>query len=266
MDFIKILTNRAAIKFKCKRKMNELQLDRYSRQLLLPNFDVEGQLALSQATILVIGMGGLGNIAATYLACAGIGELILADGDQLEMSNLPRQVLYDETDLGSNKAAAACEALKAKNSEANISIIESRLEGELLNQSVMSADVILDCTDNFTARQSIHRACLANKKPLVSAAAIRWEGQLISFLYDKQPSPCYECLYPSLSDNQLSCSESGIISPVVGSLGVLQALDALKIASGCGKVQHGLLKLFDGFEGRWREMKLTHDPECSVCA
>ncbi|MFI8620403.1 HesA/MoeB/ThiF family protein [Marinomonas sp. NPDC078689] len=245
--------------------MNESQLDRYSRQLLLPNFDIEGQLALSSATVLVIGMGGLGNIAATYLASAGVGELILADGDHLELSNLPRQVLYNEGHLGSNKAQAAKVELLAKNSESRIQAITEHLAGYPLSQAVAKASVVLDCTDNYQARQSIHRACFNAKTPLVSAAAIRWEGQLISFLYDQNASPCYECLYPSMSDNQLSCSESGVIGPVVGSLGVLQALDALKIASGCGRVEHGLLKLFDGMEGRWREMRVTQDPECAFC-
>ncbi|MGO3345784.1 MAG: HesA/MoeB/ThiF family protein [Marinomonas sp.] len=245
--------------------MNELQLDRYSRQLLLPNFDIDGQLALSNSTILVIGMGGLGNIAATYLASAGVGQLIFADGDHLEMSNLPRQVLYDEALIGENKALAAKQQLIKKNSEITIDVLAQQLSGDVLNKAVATANVVLDCTDNYNARQSIHRACLNNKTPLVSAAAIRWEGQLISFLYDQMPTPCYECLYPSMSDNQLSCSESGVIGPVVGSLGVLQALDALKIASGCGRVEHGLLKLFDGLEGRWREMRLTQDPECACC-
>ena len=245
--------------------MNESQLDRYSRQLLLPNFDIEGQLALSNATILVIGMGGLGNIAATYLATAGVGELILADGDHLELSNLPRQVLYNESDLSRNKAEAAKTELLAKNKDSNIQVIAEHLAGEILARAVAKASVVLDCTDNYQARQSIHRACFTAKTPLVSAAAIRWEGQLISFLYEQNITPCYECLYPSMPDNQLSCSESGVIGPVVGSLGVLQALDAVKIASGCGRVEHGLLKLFDGFEGHWREMRLTQDPECAFC-
>lgn len=245
--------------------MNELQLDRYSRQLLLANFDIEGQMKLAQSTILVIGMGGLGNIAATYLASAGVGELMLADGDTLESSNLPRQVLYTDAQVGLNKAAAAKVQLAAKNPEVTLTALPDRLAGEFLQQAIVRADVVLDCTDNYTTRQAIHRACLKATKPLVSAAAIRWEGQLVSFLYDQQTSPCYECLYPDMSDAQLNCSQSGVIGPVVGSLGVLQALDALKIASGCGKVEHALLKLFDGFEGRWREMRLTKDPQCQTC-
>ncbi|WP_137170724.1 HesA/MoeB/ThiF family protein [Marinomonas sp. FW-1] len=246
--------------------MNESELDRYSRQLLLPNFDIQGQLNLAQTKVLVIGLGGLGNIAATYLATSGVGHLILADGDQLESSNLPRQVLYNEQQLGLNKVDAAAEQIAQKNSAVHVEVLTQKLSGELLLNTVEQADVVLDCTDNFTARQAINRACMALKKPLVSAAAIRWEGQLVNFLYDQQSTPCYECLYPSLSDQQLSCNESGIVAPVVGMLGVYQALEALKLASGCGKVKHGVLRLFDGFEGSWREMRLTQDPECSACA
>ncbi|UTW01630.1 molybdopterin-synthase adenylyltransferase MoeB [Marinomonas rhizomae] len=246
--------------------MNELELDRYSRQLLLPNFDIQGQLNLAQAKVLVIGLGGLGNIAATYLATSGVGHLTLADGDQLESSNLPRQVLYDENQVGLNKVEAAVKQIALKNSAVKVEVIAHKLADAALLKAVEQADVILDCTDNFTARQAINRACLSLKKPLVSAAAIRWEGQLVSFLYHQQSTPCYECLYPSLSDQQLSCNESGIVAPVVGLLGVYQALEALKLASGCGIVKHGVLRLFDGFEGSWREMRLSQDPECFACA
>lgn len=246
--------------------MNELELDRYSRQLLLSNFDVEGQLALSGASVLIIGLGGLGNVAATYLATSGVGSLVLADGDQLESSNLPRQVLYDESQMGLDKVVAAKEQILKKNSAAKIRTIDQKLSGEALFNEVMKADVVLDCTDNFTTRQAINRACLQHKKPLVSAAAIRWEGQLVSFLYHQQSSLCYECLYPSLSDQQLSCNESGIVAPVVGMLGVFQALEALKVVSKCGEVKHGVLKLFDGFEGSWREMRLTRNPKCLACS
>ncbi|WP_417527336.1 HesA/MoeB/ThiF family protein [Marinomonas shanghaiensis] len=246
--------------------MNESELDRYSRQLLLPNFDIQGQLNLAQAKVLVIGLGGLGNIAATYLATSGVGTLVLADGDQLENSNLPRQVLYDEHQLGLSKVAAAAEQIALKNSAVQVEVIAKKLAGDALLHAVEQADVVLDCTDNFTARQAINRACLLLKKPLVSAAAIRWEGQLVSFLYHQQALPCYECLYPALSDQQLSCNESGIIAPVVGLLGVYQALEAVKLASGCGVVKHGVLRLFDGFDGSWREMRLTPDPQCSACS
>ncbi|MEP0073929.1 MAG: molybdopterin-synthase adenylyltransferase MoeB [Marinomonas sp.] len=246
--------------------MNELSLDRYSRQLLLSNFDIAGQLALAEAKILVIGLGGLGNIAAMYLATSGVGHLVLADGDQIESSNLPRQVLYDENQLGQDKVAAAMEQIAKKNPGVHVRTLNQKLSDDTLLEEVVKADVVLDCTDNFTTRQSINRACLTHKKPLVSAAAIRWEGQLISFLYDQESAPCYECLYPSLSDQQLSCNESGVIAPVVGLLGVYQALEVLKIASGCGEVKHASFKIFDGFEGSWREMTLSRRLDCSACS
>ena len=147
-----------------------------------------------------------GNIAATYLATSGVGYLILADGDQLESSNLPRQVLYDESQIGLNKVDAAAKQISLKNQAVKVEVIAQKISGDSLLNAVEQADVVLDCTDNFTARQAINRACLSLKKPLVSAAAIRWEGQLMSFLYHQQSTPCYECLYPSLSDQQLSCN------------------------------------------------------------
>ncbi len=246
--------------------MNEIELDRYSRQLLLADFDVEGQLRLKQAKVLIVGLGGLGNIAATYLATSGVGHLLLADDDRIENSNLPRQVLYEESQIGRTKVEAAVSQLRAKNASTEFDMIEQRLSDENLQKVIADVDAVLDCTDNFTTRQAINRACWQLKTPLISAAAIRWEGQLVSFLYDQQDSPCYECLYPALSDQALSCNESGILSPVVGLLGVYQALEAIKVVSQCGIVKHGSLKLFDGFQASWREMQLTQDPACNVCS
>ncbi|GAB3481541.1 HesA/MoeB/ThiF family protein [Marinomonas epiphytica] len=246
--------------------MTELELDRYSRQLLLSNFDVQGQVNLAQARILIVGMGGLGNIAATYLASAGVGQLLLIDDDQVEVSNLPRQVLYDEAQLGMSKVQAAQQQLLKKNPHCEVLIREQRLTYDDIDELVDKATLVLDCTDNFTTRQMINRACYQQKTALVSAAAIRWEGQLISFRYDQTLTTCYECLYPDLSDQQLSCNQSGVIGPVVGTLGVLQALDALKIASQCGEVKHAILRLFDGFTGQWRQLGISAEPNCSVCS
>ncbi|TDO99522.1 HesA/MoeB/ThiF family protein [Marinomonas balearica] len=245
--------------------MNESQLNRYSRQLLLPNFDIEGQLNLSSKHALIIGVGGLGNIAATYLAGAGVGKLTLLDDDTIEESNLPRQVLFNERNVGESKAMAAQALLREKTSEVDIQAIESKLTEENADALLRSVDVVLDCTDNFTTRKLLHRACHSNKVPLVSGAAIRWEGQIISFRYDTNSTPCYECLYSELSDQALSCNENGIIGPVVGMIGVMQALDALKLLSAKGEVVHGRLKIFDGFSGSWRELTLTQDPECALC-
>ncbi|MCZ2720091.1 molybdopterin-synthase adenylyltransferase MoeB [Marinomonas sp. 15G1-11] len=245
--------------------MNETELDRYSRQILLANFDYMGQQRLLDARILMVGVGGLGNIAASYLTAAGIGHLTLVDDDFVESSNLQRQVLFKESNIGQKKVDAAKMQLSSLNSSTQIDVIDARLSGQELVKQIQQADLVMDCTDNFVIRQQINQACHAYKTPLVSAAAIRWEGQIVSFLFDQAMAPCYQCLYPNLSDNALNCSQSGIISPVVGSIGVLQSLEALKIISQCGVVTHGVLKLFDGFNGQWRELTLTADPDCKVC-
>jgi len=246
--------------------MNDTQLERYSRQLLLPNFDIEGQQKLLTARIMIVGLGGLGNIAASYLAAAGVGRLVLIDDDEVELSNLPRQVLYQNDDIGTAKVLAAERQIHKQNPDVDIQAIQQRLDESTLRQQIQNVDLLVDCTDNFLIRQIINKVCFQTKTDLVTGAAIRWQGQLQSFLFSNHSSCCYQCLYPSLNDDQLSCNESGIISPVVGTIGILQALDALKITSGCGSIKHGKLRLFDGFEGQWREINLTQDPDCDVCA
>lgn len=246
--------------------MNEQSLLRYSRQLLLTNFDVEGQTNLSNKRAIIIGAGGLGNIAATYLVGAGIGALTLIDDDVVDISNLPRQVLYTEHDLDRAKVESAKSQLKARNSTVAIEAVQARLEEGNLDQYLDQADVILDCSDNFTTRRLVHRWARQHQCPLVSGAAIRWEGQLVTFRYDQQQTPCYECLYPDLSNQQMSCNTNGIMGPVVGAIGVQQALVAIKLLSAVGSVKHGVLQLFDGLSGEWRSMKLSQDPVCPCCS
>lgn len=246
--------------------MNEAQLERYSRQILLPNFDIDGQLKLASAKVMVIGMGGLGNIASSYLAATGVGALTLIDDDAVELSNLARQVVYRTEDVGIPKVLAAQHRLLSQNPDVAIHTIQRRLDKTTLENLIDEVDLVLDCTDNFTTRKIINQVCLQAKVDLVTAAAIRWQGQIQSFLFSHNTSCCYQCLYPELNDSMLNCSESGVISPVVGSIGVLQALDAVKILSQCGDVEHGKLRLFDGFQGQWREVRLSQDPECQVCA
>ncbi|RUM54775.1 MAG: molybdopterin-synthase adenylyltransferase MoeB [Marinomonas sp.] len=245
--------------------MNEQSLMRYSRQILLTNFDIEGQMNLSGKHAVVIGAGGLGNIAATYLVGAGVGGLSIIDDDEIELSNLPRQVLYTEHDIGKAKVQAAAAQLQARNSDVTINVHQLRLTADNIDQYLADCDVILDCCDNFSTRQIVHRWAQRHQVPLVSGAAIRWEGQLVVFRYDEQTAPCYECLYPDLSDQQLSCNTNGIIGPVVGTIGVQQALSAIKLLSGTGAVKHGVLQLFDGLSGDWRSMRLSQDPECPCC-
>ena len=232
----------------------------------MPNFDIEGQQKLMQARVMVVGLGGLGNIAACYLAAAGVGHLTLVDDDVVELSNLARQVLYKQNDIDVPKAKAAQTQIAQMNDEIEIDVLLARLDEASLTKKVKQYDLILDCTDNFEIRQIINKLCFQNNIDLVSGAAIRWEGQVQSFLFSQQDSICYQCLYPNLNDANLNCSQSGIISPVVGTIGVLQSLDAIKILSGCGKVHHAKLRVFDGFEGIWRDINLTQDPECVICA
>ena len=246
--------------------MNEQSLLRYSRQLLLTNFDVAGQSSLSDKRVVIVGAGGLGNIAATYLAGAGVGALTLIDDDVVDLSNLPRQVLYTEQDVAQTKVSSAKAQLKARNSTVIVDAITARLDEANIGQYLAQADVILDCCDNFETRRLVHRWAHQHQCPLVSGAAIRWEGQLVTFRYDHVATPCYECLYPDLSNQQLSCNTNGIMGPVVGTIGVQQALVAIKLLSHVGSVKHGVLQLFDGLSGDWRTMRLSQDPACPYCS
>ncbi|MFD1382318.1 HesA/MoeB/ThiF family protein [Rhodanobacter aciditrophus] len=245
--------------------MNDEAINRYSRQMLLTNFDVDGQQSLLEKHAVIIGAGGLGNIAAGYLAGAGVGRLTIIDDDQVELSNLPRQIMYAESDIGVSKAIALQQALLSRNASAVVTAVETRVSESNVEALLLNADVILDCCDNFQTRQLVHRWALVNKVALINGAAIRWEGQQVNFRYDLVSTPCYECLYPELSDQQLSCNVSGIIGPVVGVVGVQQALEAIKVLSGKGDAKHGILRLFDGLTGDWRAMRLSTDSECAVC-
>lgn len=245
--------------------MKENQLEQYSRQILLPNFDIAGQQNLLASHIVIVGLGGLGNIAASYLAAAGVGQLTLIDDDQVELSNLPRQVLYRADQIGLNKVAAAQEQLQRQNPDVIINVVPERMDEAVLLRHIESANLVIDCTDNFSTRQIINRVCWQKRIDLVTGAAIRWQGQLQSFLFSSNTKACYQCLYPDLDDEQLNCSESGVIGPVVGMIGVMLALDALKIASGCGIASHGQLRIFDAWTWEWRTIKMTQDPECQIC-
>lgn len=246
--------------------MNDSELERYSRQILLPDFDITGQLKLASAHVMVVGVGGLGNIAALYLSAAGVGKLTLVDHDLVDLSNLPRQVLYSTSHINLAKVMAAKEALAKQNPKTQVIALEEKLTQQKLEQRINTIDLVLDCTDNFAIRQIINKVCFQTQTNLVTGAGIRWQGQLQSFLFAEQSQTCYQCLYPHLDDNALNCSESGVISPLIGTIGVLQALDAMKILSGCGKVEHGKLRMFDGLQGQWREVRLTQDPECPICS
>lgn len=246
--------------------MNDHQLLRYSRHVLLPQIDVEGQQRLLNARVVIIGLGGLGSAAALYLAASGIGTLVLADFDRVELSNLQRQIIHNEAGLGQTKAASAAQAIAALNPDCQVEIIEQRLDDDALAQQVGQADVVLDCTDRFSSRYAINRACVAHSTPLVSGAAIAFSGQLAVFDLRRADAPCYACLYGEDGDDEAtSCAESGVAAPLVGVIGSWQALEALKLISGAGSAVEGL-SLFDGVSGQWRQMAASRDAQCPVCS
>ncbi|WP_305858073.1 HesA/MoeB/ThiF family protein [Balneatrix alpica] len=247
------------------QELTDQQLLRYSRQIMLPNIDVEGQERICAARVLIIGLGGLGCPVALYLAAAGVGELVLVDDDQVELSNLQRQVLHTEARVGETKVASAAQALREINSQVRIHTRAERLTTEALQAEVAKAQVVVDCSDNFTTRFALNAACMAAGTPLVSGAAIRMEGQVSVFLA-KAGEPCYQCLYKIGDDEQLSCSESGVLAPVVGLIGSVQATETLKILAGQGASLAGHLLLLDANTMDWRKLKLRRDPACPVCS
>ncbi len=245
--------------------LSDNDLLRYSRHILLPAIDIGGQAAIGQARVLVVGLGGLGSPVALYLAAAGIGELLLADDDRVDTSNLQRQIIHGEASIGQAKVASAAAQIQALNPAVRTRQLACRLADATLMDAVTDADLVVDCSDNFGTRQALNRACWERQKPLVSGAAIRWEGQITSFDARQSTSPCYACLYPDLPEEGLTCSESGVISPLVGIIGSYQALEALKIITGAGHNLVGRLQLFDGLTASWREFKLPKDQHCTVC-
>jgi molybdopterin/thiamine biosynthesis adenylyltransferase len=245
--------------------MNDEQLLRYSRHIMLPQMDVAGQQALLDATVLVIGLGGLGCPAAMYLASSGIGHLVLADDDTVDLSNLQRQIAHGTDNIGMSKVASAAESIARLNDTVRVTTLDERLEGDALDAAVKGADVILDCTDNFSTRFAINTAAVKYKVPLVSGAAIRLEGQVSVFDVRDAGNPCYQCLYQDGDDMQLSCSESGVMAPLVGIIGTLQALEAIKLITGIGSTLTGRLLFLDAQTMQFREMKLKKNPACPCC-
>lgn len=248
--------------------MNDDQLLRYSRQILLPRIDVAGQERLLDANVLVVGAGGLGSPVALYLAAAGVGHVAIADADIVDVSNLQRQVLHRQQDLGENKARSAVRAMAAINPDIRLSAIAERLTGEALRLAVQASDVVVDCSDNFATRYEVNEACLRQAKPLVSAAAIRMEGQLAVFDPRQEQSPCYACLYPPteerLSQGGERCADSGVLGPVVGMMGSWQALEVIKLISDEDYSSSGTLWLWDAQYLEMRRFNLKRDPHCRL--
>lgn len=245
--------------------MNDEQLLRYSRHVMLANLDVAGQEKLLASTVLIVGLGGLGCPVAMYLAAAGVGRLLLADDDKVDLGNLQRQIAHATGGIGRNKAESASATLRALNPDVKLDIYKQRLAGEALERLVAGCDAVVDCTDNFTTRFALNRACVLNRVPLISGAAIRMEGQLSVFDPREPQSPCYHCLYEEGDDLDASCAANGVLAPLVGVIGSLQALECIKVLTGTGTVLCGRLLLFDATGLQFREMQLRKNPECVVC-
>ena len=246
--------------------MNDNQLLRYSRQIMLPQIDFEGQQKLLAAKILIIGAGGLGSPAAIYLAAAGIGSITIYDDDVVELSNLQRQVAHHTPDIGTDKVISTRETLNKLNPDVNVRAIKQRLSGEQLDLEVIRADVVLDCSDNFSTRFAINNACVNHQTALVSGAAIRFEGQVSVFTPGKNNSPCYNCLYNSDGEELQNCATNGVIAPITGIIGSIQALEAMKLIMGIGEILTGRLLLLDGLTMEWNTMKLKKNPVCPTCS
>ena len=237
---------------------------RYNRQIVLPNFDLDKQEILLNAKILIVGVGGLGCAAAQYLVAAGVGEITLIDDDKVEKTNLQRQILHAEADVGINKCLSAKASLEQMNSDIKIHVIQKRLELDSYLELIESLDLVLDCTDNLTSRNTLNQACYQLGKPLVSGAAIRMEGQLICIV-PAEKSACYACISAYFGEQNLSCVESGVMSPVVGIIGAMQALEAIKVLCVYGVASVNQLMMFDGMTATWQTFKVPKKTNCSVC-
>ena len=246
--------------------MTDEQLLRYSRHILLDALGIEGQERILAAHALIIGAGGLGSPAALYLASAGIGRITLVDDDTVDFTNLQRQILHTQARVGMAKAESGRQALAAVNPEINIVPLQERLAGAALEALVASADVVLDCTDNFATRHAINRACVHHRKPLVSGAAIRFDGQVSVYDLSRDDSPCYHCLFPEGEDvEEVRCAVMGVFAPLTGIIGTTQAAEALKLVAGIGETLTGRLLLLDSLDMEWRSVKFAKDAGCAVC-
>lgn len=247
--------------------MNDDQLLRYSRHILLDEVGVEGQEKLMAGHALVVGAGGLGSPVALYLGTAGVGRITLVDHDAVDVTNLQRQIAHNLERVGTPKAQSAATAIAAINPEVLVKPVVARADAQLLHELVPGADVVIDCCDNFATRHAINRACVAHGKPLVSGAAIRFDGQVSVFDLRDAASPCYACLFPPTQDfEETRCATMGVFAPLVGIIGAMQAAEALKILAGTGRSLAGRLQMLDGRAMEWSEVRLARDPACPVCA
>lgn len=247
--------------------MDDAQLLRYSRHLLLDEIGIGGQERLGAARALIIGAGGLGSPVSLYLAAAGVGRIVLCDHDHVDPTNLQRQIAHDLHSLGVNKAESAARRMRAMNPDIEVLPLPVRLEGEAMLEEVEAADVVLDCSDNFATRHAVNRACVSFRTPLVSGAAVRFDGQVSVFDTRQPHAPCYACLFPEeAGGGEMRCAEFGVFAPLVGVVGSMQAAEALKLIMGIGESLSGRLLLYNALDAEWRSIRLKKDPACPVCA
>ncbi|MCU0765583.1 MAG: molybdopterin-synthase adenylyltransferase MoeB [Burkholderiaceae bacterium] len=245
--------------------MNDEELLRYSRHILLQEVGIEGQARIRAASALVVGAGGLGSPASMYLACAGIGRLTLVDGDAVDLTNLQRQILHTAERIGVNKAVSGLTTLSAVNPQVGLAAVAERVDEARLRALVEAADVVLDCTDNFATRHAINRACVSRRRPLVSGAAVRFDGQLAVFDLRRPQSPCYSCLFPEGEAEDDLCAVMGVFAPLTGIVGAMQAAEALKLLAGAGTPSTERLLILDALSMDVRAVRFAADPNCAVC-
>jgi adenylyltransferase/sulfurtransferase len=246
--------------------MTDQELLRYSRHILLNEIGIEGQQRLREASMLVIGAGGLGSPAAFYLASAGVARITLVDGDNVDLTNLQRQILHTTDRIGTPKAISGQAALAAINADVHVVPLAQRADPHALADLVSTATVVLDCSDNFATRHALNRACVTHRKPLVSGAAIRFDGQVAVFDLRHEASPCYACLFPPGDGEDELCAVMGVFAPLTGIIGTTQAAEALKLAAGIGESLEGRLLMLDALSMRWHSVRVKRDPACPVCS
>lgn len=244
--------------------LSDEQLLKYSRQIMLPKIDIDGQTKLLESHVLIIGLGGLGSPVAMYLAAAGVGKMTLVDDDKVDLTNLQRQIIHGVDSVDLDKVVSASKSINALAPDCQLSLINNRLSEKELSKLVEDVDLVVDCCDNFETRFMLNRVCFAKKTPLISGAAIRWEGQISTFTMQEE-TPCYRCVYEDDVHNDQTCSQNGVVAPLVGIIGSMQAMEAIKVITGAGELISGKLMLFDGLGMDWRTIKFKRRSGCPVC-
>ncbi|MDV7106218.1 HesA/MoeB/ThiF family protein [Vibrio sp. TH_r3] len=245
--------------------LDDFEFLRYSRQISIAQIGLVGQEKLKHSRVLVVGCGGLGNVVALYLAASGIGKLVLSDGDKVESSNLQRQVAYSEDQIGNSKAKSLCKKIASLNSSCNVVAIDKNLSGERLQLETMISDLVIDCTDNFKTRKQINNASVLHRTPLVSGSAINWQGQ-VGIFNNHKDAPCYECLFPNTEDKRdENCSSLGVVGPVVGVIGSMQALLSIRLLTALDSTTQNELHCFDGLNMKWNKFVMQRSVDCIVC-